>query len=317
MFNLGFYFFRMKRANWVTEFLLDIIECPIFIDLLANQPINPFMHVKKFLNTTGNSFFILSSSIEKFPDYREQDSFKIFWCTKGIIELEVDLEKVHVKENQVLSLGANQHIGSVNGGEGIVYQYNRDFYCIVDHDKEISCVGLLYYGSNRTPVLTLDEKHQRKFELLHQVFEDEFDTVDNIQESMLRMLLKRLIIICTRLLKEQYPFPTEEPELEIIRQFHILLELNFKTKQTVAQYADMLYKSPKTLANLFAKNNEKPPLKQIQNRITLEAKRMLRFTDKPIKEISWELNFGEVAHFSRFFKRNTGLAPTEFRGKVY
>jgi AraC-like DNA-binding protein len=45
----------------------------------------------------------------------------------------------------------------------------------------------------------------------------------------------------------------------------------------------------------------------------LEAKRLLIYTDKSTKEIAYELGFEEVAHFSRFFKKQIGQAPTEFK----
>lgn len=68
------------------------------------------------------------------------------------------------------------------------------------------------------------------------------------------------------------------------------------------EYADLLNKSPKTLSNLFSIYNQKSPLQIIHERISLESKRLLVYTDKSTKEIAFELGFEEVAHFSRFFK---------------
>jgi AraC-like DNA-binding protein len=52
-------------------------------------------------------------------------------------------------------------------------------------------------------------------------------------------------------------------QLDIVREYN-LVESNFKTKHQVADYAEMLNKSPKTLSNLFKKYNEKSPLQVIQ-----------------------------------------------------
>lgn len=271
--------------------------------------------VQVFENLQNSSCFIISD-LSDYADLKKRNTFKILWCRTGTLECSIDLEPLTLTAHQVVCVAPTQRLEITETGESCAFEYNREFYCLVDHDREVSCVGLLYYGSVASPVITLDERNRTKFELLIQVFEDEFETRDNIQEEMLRMLLKRLIILCTRLYKTQSHTKTDENELDIIRQFHLLVESHFREKQKVTDYADLMFKSPKTLANVFAKNGEIPPLKQIQNRIALEAKRMLVYSDKAIKEIGWELHFEEEAHFSRFFKRNIGMSPSAFRSSM-
>ncbi|NPA08854.1 MAG: helix-turn-helix domain-containing protein, partial [Chlorobi bacterium] len=50
-------------------------------------------------------------------------------------------------------------------------------------------------------------------------------------------------------------------------------------------------------------------------RIFLEAKRLLLFTDKSVKEITYELGFEDVSYFSNFFKRLSGNTPVSFKKK--
>jgi AraC-like DNA-binding protein len=131
------------------------------------------------------------------------------------------------------------------------------------------------------------------------------------------MLLKRLIIIVTRLAKQQFLPIQDLPEqkLDIIRQFNLLVEDHYKKEHSVKFYADKVNRSPKTLSNLFALYNEKSPLTVIQERVVLEAKRLLLFTDKSAKEIAFELGFEDAAYFSNFFKKNTETSPSDFRSK--
>lgn len=194
------------------------------------------------------------------------------------------------------------------------WRFNRDFYCIIDHDEEVGCVGIIFYGMPSPMSLALPPDFQRKLDLLYQVFVDEFATHDNIQGEMLRMLLKRLIILLTRLAKQQHlKAAADNKEVDIIRKFNLLVEKNFPRLHQVQDYADLLHKSPKTLSNLFGKYSDKTPLQLIRERIGLEAKRQLRYTDKSVSEIGFELGFQESAHFSRFFKQTIGLSPGKFR----
>jgi AraC-like DNA-binding protein len=78
----------------------------------------------------------------------------------------------------------------------------------------------------------------------------------------------------------------------------------------------MLNKSPKTLSNLFKKYNEKSPLQIIQDRTILEARRLLRYSDKSIKEIAYEIGYEDIQSFSRFFKKIEGVSPSDFKKTV-
>ena len=123
--------------------------------------------------------------------------------------------------------------------------FNREFYCISAHDSEVSCNGILFFGTQDIPIITIPEGQLNKFNLLHDMFIEEFSTPDNIQGDMLQMLLKRMIIMSTRLAKEQLIVKTlGNDHIDTIRKFNFLVDLHYKTKRKVSDYAEMLYKSP-------------------------------------------------------------------------
>lgn len=195
------------------------------------------------------------------------------------------------------------------------WQYTRDFYCLTDSEFEISCLGLIFCGYKDNLFLNLDEVHQAKLRSLQDMFIEEFNTVDTIQTDMLQMLLKRLIIITTRLAKEQY-ISEERYELEkfdLIRQFNVLVDRNYKKEHQVNYYANLLNKTPKTLTRLFAGFNYYPPSFIIQGRIIAEAKRLFCYSTLSVKEIAFELGFTDAGHFSRFFKNATDQNPSDFK----
>jgi AraC-like DNA-binding protein len=91
------------------------------------------------------------------------------------------------------------------------------------------------------------------------------------------------------------------------------VENHFRKEHDVQFYAAALYKSPKTLANSFAKFGSGSPLQIIHSRLILEAKRLMLYTDKSVKEISNELGFEDAAHFTKFFKNQLKMTPTGFK----
>lgn len=239
----------------------------------------------------------------------------IAWNRVADQNIEIDGKIFTFPKDSVLPLTSNAIFKFENPKDIIAWQFNRDFYCIIDHDKEVSCAGFIFYGSNQQLFIKLDNTYQQKLNLLLQICIDEFEEQDNIQGEMLRMLLKRLIILITRLGKLQYS-NTEEgspKELDIVRQFNLEVESHFKKLHQVQDYAALLNKSPKTLSNIFSKLDQKTPLQIIKERITIEAKRLMLYTDRSFKEIAFELGFDDPTGFSRFFKSQEGQSPTSFR----
>ncbi|MDG5490524.1 AraC family transcriptional regulator [Psychroserpens sp. SPM9] len=242
--------------------------------------------------------------------------YTFVWATNTPVKVIVDGVPLHLEPHQILSLTAIQYFQFVEGSAVIVYQFNREFYCIKDHDKEVGCVGLLFFGNEHIPIITLQKEEQHKFSLLHEMFLDELETTDTIQAEMLRMLMARFIIKTTRILKSDTEnHKTLKGNNDLLRHFNLLVETHYKKEHSVAFYAEKLNKSPKTLSNNFAKH-QKSPLQIIHDRIVLETKRQLLYTDKSSKEIAYDIGFDDASHLSRLFKKQTALTPSEFKKSI-
>ncbi len=128
----------------------------------------------------------------------------ILWNRNKIaVEVKVDDMAFQLFPNQLMTTTYLQYISYDKTVLPLTaFLFNREFYCISDHDSEVSCNGILFFGTQDLPIITIPKGQERKFNTLYEVFEDEFATPDQIQGDMLQMLLKRLIIICTRLAKE-------------------------------------------------------------------------------------------------------------------
>jgi len=215
----------------------------------------------------------------------------------------------------ILSLVANQHFIFERPQELVAWQFNRDFYCIADHDAEVGCVGFLFYGIRHPLFIELSQQEIDNISLIETLCIEDLEIRDRMQGEMLRTLLKRLIINVTRLAKKQMetrPGLMDE-KLDLVRKFNLLLEVNCRTQHEVRFYANLLNKSPKTLSNHFALFNYPSPSKVIQQRIVQEAKRYLFYTDKTAKEIAYLLGFASPAHFSRYFKQYSGGNISDYK----
>ncbi|MEP2056380.1 MAG: helix-turn-helix domain-containing protein [Maribacter litoralis] len=255
--------------------------------------------------------------LERYRKPKQAELYIFVRTTSSKAEITVDGIPYVISEHSLLALTPIQFIHFVDGKDLVVYQFNREFYCIKDHDHEVSCAGLLFFGNAHFPLIDLGENEQRKFNTLHDVFVDELSTEDTIQAEMLRLLMARFMIMSTRLLKAKEGFgnANSDVKIDLLRAFNVLVEVHFKEEHSVSFYASKLFKSPKTLSNTFAKFKT-TPLQIIHERIVLEAKRLLIYTDKTAKEIAYEIGFEDASHLSRLFKKITNLSPSQFKKRL-
>lgn len=243
-----------------------------------------------------------------------ENPLTFLWFETGDNSICIDNNMIRPLQNQIICLTEFHQVDINSVCNAKLLRFNRPFYCIIEHDSEVGCKGILFFGASTLPIFTIPELELEKFQTLWKMFEMEMHSKDELQQEMLQSMLKRFMIMSTRIFKTQNQYNNiAANKIGILREYNFLVEQHFKTKHTVTEYATLLNKSPKTLSNLFAKISSKTPLQYIQDRKILEAKRLLLYTDKSIKEIAYEIGFEDSQIFGRFFKNSLGISPTEFK----
>jgi AraC-like DNA-binding protein len=267
----------------------------------------------------ANEYLILkeiNSTACYFQKESSDSALTFLWFDKEDNLITIDGIDYSFQKNQIVCLTELHKIDISKVCNAKMMRFNRSFYCIIDHDSEVGCKGILFFGASQLPIIDIPDQEIEKFQIIWRMLEIELESSDNLQLEMLQSMIKRFVILSTRIYKNQEQYnKIENNQVDIVREYNFLVENHFKTKHTVAEYADLLNKSPKTLSNLFAKLSDKSPLQFIQERKMLEARRLLRYTDKSVKEIAFEIGFEDIQAFSRFFKNYQGISPSDFKGK--
>lgn len=100
---------------------------------------------------------------------------------------------------------------------------------------------------------------------------------------------------------------------EYFRQFMLLLGEHYKTERSVGFYATQLYITPKYLTTLIRRVSSKSVSEWIDNYVILEAKTLLKYSNMSVQEIAYSLNFPNQSFFGSYFKRNTGMSPSQYK----
>jgi len=227
----------------------------------------------------------------------------------------VDFQAYHLQQDAFFFINVGQYYWLDNDCSGSLLYYNRDFYCVEIHDKEVACDGILFHNVYEVPVVLMSIKDSEVLQHILQEIKVEVTLDDTAIEEMLRILLKQIIIKCTRIWKQKHQMAGEaaKPEMEFSRTFSQLVESHYVHHHTVAEYAKLLNITPKALNKRITRDHNLTPNDIIKNRIILEVKRLLVHTTMSIKEISHQLGYDDTSYFTRFFTKQASLSPQSFR----
>lgn len=245
------------------------------------------------------------------------DSYNIFWIKEGKGTYHIDFDEYTFDGNVLFFLLPGQvfTVDSEEIKEAYRLSFVRDFYCIQTHDKEISCNGVLFNNIYETPFIQLEDKDIKKLDFILSELIEEFKEDEAAQYDMLQSYLKQFIIHAVRIRKDRHVVK-DDVESKLFKDFSTLVEFNFTKMHSVTDYAGRLGISPKSLTKHFQKIGTQKPSDFIKNRIILEAKRKLIYTDFSVKEIAFDLGFNDPAYFTRFFTKATQKSPLQFKKEL-
>lgn len=246
---------------------------------------------------------------------RIRDLYKFIWVREGRAQLRIDHIPLELHAGELVPLTPHHRLEIPQiDAEVLILAFDSNFYCIFGHDGEVSCSGLLFNGTSELLRLELTEERAAALGRVIDDLRAEYEVADGLREEMLRMQLKRFIILCTRFARERFAVHADREKLfDIVRRYYVLVDEHFRTRKRVQDYAGLLNRSPKTLANLFAAYGQPSPLSIIRDRVNAEARRLLLYTSKSAKEIAYLLGYEDTAAFSRFFAKMNGESITAFR----
>ncbi|MEM7510783.1 MAG: AraC family transcriptional regulator [Bacteroidota bacterium] len=246
------------------------------------------------------------------------DFYTIIWILKGKGTHTIDFQEYEVRERQLYFLHPGQvHQLEVEEVQGYVCMFTLDFMCATGvRDSFLTELHLFDQSEESTPLL-MPENEEKTFSSLIDMMK--LATKENEAESaeIISSSLKLFLLMARKIQKQQQPEPSSPTEdSRIIRAFKKLVEERFPEWHKVQEYADQLGITANYLKDLVKTDLEVSAKQYIQNRIILEAKRKIHFSDMNAKEIGFTLGFQDPAHFSKFFKQVTGMSLTAFKAEI-
>lgn len=273
----------------------------------------------EYFHTTTKAYF----SVQSISDYvkKPESAGLNKWFTILIVfdaegDMSIDEHFLPISKPIAIFVTPGQHTDIPNDTEveGYAISFNQEFYCIEYHDSEVSCQGLLFVNNLSSVHFLLDQHQLAIYSNTAKEMIAELDNMDSLQDEMLKNLLKNLLIRSNRLFRAQMSIDgAEDAIIDFARKFSDLVEKHFKEIKKVDSYAEMMGIAPASLTKKLQKLGIDSPSRIIKNRAVTEAKRLLIYTDKSVKEISAIIGYEDPFYFSRLFSKESGVSPSDYK----
>ena len=196
--------------------------------------------------------------------------------------------------------------------------FHPDLIKGTDLGRTINQYRFFSYNSREALHLSEDEKAIYQ-DCLDKISQELDHPIDSHTKKLICRNIEWLLDYCMRFYERQF-VTRHDADQGILGKFESLLNDYFEEGNarreglpSVKHFAEQCFLSPNYFGDLIKKETGRSPQEYIQSKIIDLAKEDLLGTDKTISEISYDLGFAYSQHFNRYFKRNVGKSPSEFR----
>lgn len=265
--------------------------------------------------------FVLLPLVDLVSVFSAQNSFKtkfyaLFIVEGGLGNLMIDHEVHQLQKNRIFFVNYGQvfRFADVENLTGEAVLFSRSFY------------NLIYTGnrkikndtafSNLPSFLDFSKINLANFRVGISDIRKEFNHPEVLSKEIICLLLKASMLKYIRKTDNAnyIDFKTNRKS-SYIEDFKNLVEIHFKERKRTSDYSQELTISANYLNSLIKEKFDISAENYIQNRVILEAERLLLNTDLSVTEISFELGFLDKSHFGKYFKKITQESPNNFRKK--
>lgn len=281
--------------------------------------------MRKFIFEKSKYGFELLMDLHKFesnpnvffdPNIQTTDFFEIMIFEKANGSIELNGQLLDIKENSFFFISPFQKkccMIDLFGIKGYHLVFQSDFLSDFFDDKLFTYRLQYFYNSQHPQFLQLNKDDYTIIRLALNEIIAEIKNFQNDSPHILRSLLYFSLSKLNRLYSKCYNISPNTQSNSIIYKFKELLEINIRSSHTVEEYCNLLNVSRHQLNAMIKEHTRHTTKEIICNRLLLEIKTELRYTDKTISEIAHDLHFSEPNNLTRFFIKMEGVNPSAYR----
>ena len=264
--------------------------------------------------------------IERFGTYLEKhyhnlqrphrhSFYHLVLFTKGKGTHRIDFNTFAVQPYQIYFMAPGQvHSWHFTGTvDGYIVHFNESLFSAFLQNSHYLERFAFFSGNSEESICNLmPGLHKEVVKLFESMLLETGESKEHYLD-VIRLKLLQLFVLVDRQCSSKKEKKVPQQKLVLLRSFKQLIHQHYRTLKLPKEYADLLYVTPNHLNALCVDLLGNTAGDLIRDRVLLEAKRLLTNADMTVTEIAYDLHFRDNSYFNRFFKKNVGLTPDEFR----
>lgn len=241
--------------------------------------------------------------------------YEVMWLAKGVATLFHDFRRYPLHAGALTFIGPGQvHTweGDWHSFELLVIGFRASTFAYPEGDPRL-LAQLPFFDNGVRPYLQLENGARSLMAHLFRTLLRHFLTHGKEQEHRLRAYLTVLLAEAQELYADTPVEQQDNAATQLSKAFRLAVERYYTERKQVQDYADRLGVTANHLVKTIREVTGVTPGQIIQDRLLLEAKRLLAHSPQSIAAISHELAFQAPSQFGRWFKNAAGISPGEFR----
>lgn len=258
----------------------------------------------------------LSGLLEKFPDLEfphKQDFYTLVIVEEAEGEIIIDNYKIRLDKAKAIIIKP-RCINSIyinRKAKGTIICFTEDFFSLRYNNNILYQFSFLQREAKS--YIRLTNEQQSKWDILIKLLSEEYSLKKRETKKVLRSYLNIVLFELERLHNPSGFVKRKNLKQEKVHEFEQLIDKHFETKKLPSTYAELLHVSPNYLNKICKEETGQTAGDLIRKRITIEAQRLLHYTNYNINEIAEKLGFENTSYFVTFFKKQTETTPEQFR----
>lgn len=244
------------------------------------------------------------------------DYYVIYLFDSGNNSHAIDFNEYKCGENTISVIFPHQFhkLELSDNASGSILMFTEEIFCSEMLRKELRayCLNM----KERLNNITLSKDIYAEIASLNKMISLLYEDLNIIKKEQIRHLVKLIILKLLDHTKTRELTQKETSETNMFMEFTNLLDEKYKDIRLVSEYCDILGVSPKKLNALSKKYNGQTAIQIIHEKIYIEARRLLAFSELTHKEIAYDLQFDSPSAFNKFIQKKSGCTPTQLQNKL-